>query len=204
MDKDDSAHFFEALERRLAGLEPRNVMRLGRDRWLVGSALVGFLLTFASKYVEGWTALLALIVGAALEFCALGILLWRQIKDVTPEFIDAKRKFAVGLDVDFVENETIRTWVSTLSEGERANRLRFVQDRIAVAERRFSLLFGAVDKLGILPMMVAVFLQVRALSTISLWVGVLGAVILAFYLLALWVQRFRIRLELYERLLGSS
>ena len=193
--------FFQDLERRIAAYEPPDAMKFGRDRSLFIAAGIGVLLMVAAKYLDGTLALMALVVGLPLQFCALAVLIWRQAKDTVPGLIGARMKFAGQMDCDFEDDESLRGWVASIPEEVRLKRVNYLHRRISSVERRFNLIFGAVDKLGFLPIVAGGFLQVRGLSDVASWEFALGTIILFVYALAIWVYRFRLQIEGYARLI---
>lgn len=198
-----SAGVFAALERRLSGLEPNYSFRLGRDRWVLAALVVGAGLVSTSRL---WASNLfpwVSFVGFSLELCALSVFAYRQFWDIVPDFVDAKQKYASELDHHFKGYEEIRNWLRTLPHGVLEKRIDYLESRRESMGQRYPILFGAADRLGLLPVLVGVFLQIQALKDVSVLMGVFAVFVIALYGMALWMSRFRLQLESYIRLLKS-
>lgn len=196
---------FTALEDRLAAQEPKDTLKLSRDRWVVGFMLIGMAMTVPSILGAAATWLTWLTAaGLILEICGFGVLAYRQIRDVAPDFVEAKRKFASELDAHFLKREELLTWLRGLPQLERERRLAYVESRLDSMSLRYPIVFGAVDKLGFLPLLVGLFVQVQAIETISLMTGLFAFAIIALYGMALWMTRFRLQMLSYLRLLRAA
>jgi len=198
-------NLFQALEGRLAALEPKDVLKVVRDRWVVVVMLFGMAMTLPSILgAKGhWIDWLTL-VGVAIELCAVVVLTYRQMRDVVPDFVDAKRKFAIELDCHFVEYEKIRRWLQSLPSGDRVRWVAYIESRLESMGQRYPIMFGPTDKLGVLPVLFGLFLQLQAIKTVSMVTGILGVMVLIFYGMALWMTRFRLQLQSYVRLLRAA
>lgn len=193
---------FLDLEDRLAALEPKDALRMGRDRFIVVAMLIGVAMTLPSIFgAKGAWAGWSTLIGMPIELCALAVFTCRQMRDVVPDFVDAKRKFAVELDSHFSDYEKIRRWLQSLSPQDRTKRIAYVESRMHSMAQRYLIVFGATDKLGVLPVLVGLFLQLQAIKSVSVASGVVGVLVLVLYGMALWMTRFRLQLQSYERLL---
>lgn len=198
-------NLFQELEDRLATLEPKDVLKVRRDRWVVMAMFFGMAMTLPSIFgvKDEWGGWLAL-VGMPIELCSLVVLTYRQTRDVVPDFIDAKRKFALELDGHFVEYEKIRRWLQSLPSEDRVRRLAYVESRLESIAQRYLIVFRAIDKIGVLPALVGLFLQLQAIKTVSMATGILGVAVLLLYGMALWMTRFRLQLQSYARLIRAA
>jgi hypothetical protein len=199
-----NARLFQELEALLAEQEPKGVFKVERDRWAATTMLIGTLLTVPSILgAKGW-GIWSAAIGLPIELCALAVLTYRQLRDVIPEFVDAKRKFAVELDSHFVEYEKIRVWLQSFAYEVRRRHLAYVESRLESMARRYPLVFGAADRLGVLPALIGLFLQVQGISSLSMAAGIVGLMVLLLYAMALWMARFRLQLETYARILKAA
>lgn len=202
----EPAGFFAELERRSSALSPAVNTGFKRDRWLwlaIGVGMIVMLLPLGrmiSGPLAGWLKVAAIVVEAA----CLGVLYYRQIRDIAPDFIDSKRKFAVEMDEHFAERNAVVAWIRRLPAVELAARLAYVDVRLDVLTSRGALVFGAVDRLGVLPVLVGLFLQLQALKSVSYPILLFGILIVALYCMALWLSRYRLLLENFKRLLLSA
>lgn len=201
MDDSSSIQVFGALESRLTALQPQDPAKVRRDWWLYVGVLLGFLITVAAKHLPAtfWVSL----SGIALEFSCFGVLAVRQAQLIVPDFIDSKRKFAAELDQDFRDLEEIRDWLRQVPIQTRRKLLIFAEERVRNFEKRFPLFFGPVEKLGALPLLAALFLQWRAITSVTIWDAVFGFGLLGLYTMAFWLAGLRFRLDRYAQILRS-
>lgn len=195
--------FFSSLESRLSALEPRASLMHGRDRWVLAAIVAGFVLVSTSRLWPGDLFTWISFAGFVLELSAFSVFSYRQARDIVPDFVDAKRKYASELDHHFEGYEAIRSWLRTLPRDVLEKRRIFVEARRDSMGQRYPMFFGAIDRLGLLPVLVGVFLQFQALKDVSLLMGVFAAFVIVLYGMALWMSRFRLQLETYVRLLKS-
>lgn len=203
---DEGVDFFQQLERHSQVLSPPVQLGFKRDRWLFVAIGVGVLLALVplegilGADVAPWSR----ISGLVLQLVGTVLLAYRQARDVIPDFIDAKRKFAIELDQHFVDRQHVLAWLRSIPAEVRAARLTYVEVRLDTLKSRYPLIFGAVDRLGFLPVLVGVFVQFQALKGMSLLALMLGAAIVALYVMSLWMSRYRLQLEGYIRLMRAA
>ncbi|MBD9369240.1 hypothetical protein [Xanthomonas sp. XNM01] len=198
--------FFEELEARMRATIPPVQLGIRRDVLLFLSIVLGVVLAIvpwgsliapAPSFWLTWAGLTAQLSGATL-------MAYRQARDVLPEFKDARRKYAVELDESFTERGRLLEWLRSVPDEIRQSRLNYAQMRLETMKSRYPMIFGAVDRLGVLPVLVAVFIQYQALKAVSGPVMFLGVLIVVLYLMSLWMMRFRIQLESYVRVLQDA
>lgn len=187
-------------------LSPPVDLGIRRDRLLIVVAAIGSLLAIIpwKRFIEPDMAVWISVVGLVLQLIGVTLLAYRQARDVVPEFRDSKSKFAVELDKHFMSREHLLTWLRTLSPDMRQARHRYVTARLASVQSRHAIAFGAVDKLGVLPALVGLFVQVQGIASLSSSAKLLGIAIMALYLMSLWMAGFREQLEGYERVLQAA
>ncbi|MBP3985569.1 hypothetical protein J5837_14240 [Pseudoxanthomonas helianthi] len=196
---------FADLEDRLARLEPKDVANLKRDRWPFGIMLVGMAMSMLTTIgLTGEVVAWLTVVGVVLEFCGAGVFFYRQARDAVPDFIDSKRKFSLDLDSKLLAHEETLAWLRTLPLQERNRRITYLDYRLEVLAQRYQILFGAVDKLGLLPMLVATFVQSLAINSVSFPTALCALGLLALYGMAIWLARFRLQMQRYARLLREA
>lgn len=199
-------NFFAHLERHSVELSPPADLGFWRDRWMLGLVALGALpallpLARLTGYpVLGWLQ----VIGLVLQAIGLSAVSWRQARDVLPDFVDAKNKFAADMDSHFLRREGVLSWLRSLPPRELSARAAYVEMRLEALQSRYVLLFGAVDKLGVLPAVVALLVQVQGLGSVSPWLMGAGAGIAVFYAMGLWVSRFRLQMEGYTRLMHAA
>lgn len=198
--------FFETLEQKAQILSPPAELGLRRDRYLLSAIVVGLALAWMpwARYLGASVAPWLQILGLVLQLSGLSVLAYRQIKDTVPDFVDAKRKFSIEMDRHFADREIVIAWLRTVPEAARRDRLRYVEARLEALRPRYALIFGAIDKLGFLPALVGVFLQVQAMQAISSLSAIFGGMIIGMYAMSLWFMRYPLQLEGYARLMRAA
>jgi hypothetical protein len=198
--------FFAALERHSVELSPASDMGLQRDRWWLGLIAAGVLLALLPLVqLTGWSwARWLPLIGLVMQMIGLGVFSWRQTRHVLPEFVDAKQKFAKDMDAHFMRRERVLQWLRSIPVGELEARVAYVDGRLEALRSRYLLLFGAVDRLGVLPMVVGVFIQFQGLRSVTFWLVLAGASVGVFYAMGLWISRFRLQMEGYSRLMRAA
>lgn len=204
-EPDEGKNFFHHFEEHMRVLSPPVQLGLKRDISLIVLVGLGLLLVIVplGQWFEKAVTWLRL-AGATLQLLGLILFTYRQARDVVPEFVDAKRKFAAELDDHFAKRQRVLAWLREAPSGVRESRLAYVEARLEAIRSRYSLIFGAVDRLGVLPVLVGVFIQFQALKSLSWPALYLGVFIVALYLVSLWVSRHRVQLEGYASLLRAA
>ncbi|MGJ4728111.1 hypothetical protein [Luteimonas sp. SDU101] len=198
-------NMFYELEARLSAAEPKDLLGFKRDRVVIAMMLLGVAMTVPAMFgVDGTWFDWMTVTGLILELSGFGVLSYRQIRDVAPEFRDAKRKFAMELDKGFDATEQTLAWIRSLPEDARDRRLAYIESRLQSMSQRYPIVFGPVDKLGLLPILVGVFVQWQAIERVSVEVGLLAVFIFALYGMAIWMVRFRLQMQTYARLLAEA
>lgn len=187
-------------------LSPPVDLGIRRDRLLIVVTAIGSVLAFIpwKRFIDPNVAVWISVIGLVLQLIGVTMLAYRRARDVVPEFKDAKLKFAVELDRHFMAREHLLAWLRKLSPDMRQARHRYVTARLASIRSRYAIAFGAVDKLGVLPVLVGLFVQVQGIATLSWSAKLLGIAIIALYLMSLWMAGYREQLEGYERVLQAA
>lgn len=201
---------FESLEQRVRAAMPdvpviRNTQP-ARAALLVG--LLGALVALfgagaASGAWRGWLTLL----GLGAEVLGFGIYFCIELRHEVPHFVEAKLNFARELEKDYEPYLAVLTWLRGFDRKHLEERAAYLYQRQAMMSRRFSLVLGAVDKLGVLPVLAAGYLQFKDIGfppQIDLWQGVLGLLLIGMYVLSIWMAGLKLRLDLYGGLFESA
>lgn len=198
-------HIFAELEDRLARLEPKDVTNLKRDRWPFGIMLIGMAMSLLTTFgLKGEIVAWITIAGLVLELCGFGVFFYRQIRDAVPEFIDSKRKFSIDLDSKLLDHEETLAWLGAFPLQERNRRLAYLDYRLEVLAQRYQIMFGAVDKLGLLPLLAALFVQIQAIKSVSALIALFAFALFLLYGIAIWLTRFRLQMQRYARLFREA
>lgn len=107
-------------------------------------------------------------------------------------------------DHDLAQFRVLSNELARLPGPAIAEHLRFARDGQARLASKASLMFGSVDRLGFLPVAVAIALQIKTMGDVSAlpaWQALLGIFFAVQYLIAILMARMKLRLQLYEMVL---
>ncbi|MBE1161794.1 hypothetical protein [Dyella acidiphila] len=128
---------------------------------------------------------------------------WRAYKR---QYID----IAHDLDNGYVRYREIIDGLRTYPAAEIAKHLRYIRDRKAVLMYRHGLLSGGMEKIGVLPLVALLYLQLKdwsfgdwkGLLAHFHWIGsILLSLLIVTYAISWWVVRTKGRLDAYETVL---
>ncbi len=202
---------FESLEFKLATSAPglpvskqRKSSRIALVVALPGAAIC----VVASFFLPGNVGLAVALMALLLELFAFATLAVNTIRDDLPEFIDAKRKYASELETEYGLYCGILEWIRTCPVETLNARYRYLQTRKKTFDQRFGLLTGGAERLGIFPIVVALYFQFKDVQwwpvVFDLKNALLALLIALFYALCLWLVRLRLRLDVYVLVLGDA
>ena len=207
---------FEALDHRLEAIPDGPATVLNMPRWLKPFMLIGWIgallgvlpsalihfMTPANWMVwmaSGglWIELAGFLPGFVWGAAVLGITFWHW-----------RPEQARQLDHDLVRFRELREWLSQFSAESRMEALRFTRQNRGRLGAKLGLVAGSVEKLGMLPVAVAVAFQLKAsfveLGDTPLWQVLIAIFLLLIYAIGVMVSLMRLRLELYEMVLADS
>lgn len=151
-------------------------------------------------------------VGLLLELIGLGISLMQFLRRNWKSFRESKRTYAKELDHDYGEYLRFVRWLQTYGPDELSRKLQYIRDRRSSMTFRLGLLTGGVERLGVLPVLIALYFQFKdwqfgdwqALGQVNLAGGLLLWALLLLYLGGWWLIRLRLRLDTFEMLLTEA
>lgn len=212
----DNDFSFVELERRLREIPEGPVGVLNTPRWIIALNVLGWfgivlglapslLVKFLSP--ESWMAwmssagLLMAILGFAPGFV-------RNVFLVVISFYRWRMDLVRQMDHDLIEYRDLRRWLAQFPVEACSEAIRFVrqgQERVAAKQR---LIVGSLEKLGVLPVVAALFIQVKTyyeqLGETPVWQVVLAIFLAVIYLIGWLASLVRLRLHLYEIVLADS
>jgi hypothetical protein len=118
-----------------------------------------------------------------------------------------KKEFLVDIEEAYLENQVIIQWLMQFSKDELQNRQRFLQDYRERVSGKSAFFFGHIEKLGILPAVIAVYVplsNIGAPQNISLWLALGAMFLVLLYFLSLTISLKRLRSQFYEMLLARA
>ena len=183
-----------ALDEKVTGV----LMLLGAAVALVGAKLIPMPL-------GGWVVLLGLVV----ELSAGLWMIWLSARREPMSFKANRTLFAAELDQDFVSHGKIVAWLTTFPRSELEARRHYVEQRRATLDQRLGFLVGSLDRLGALPLIAAIYLQVKDVRfNAPADIGILPSLLVVAMLMLYWVGALsfslKLRLTAYERYLADA
>ena len=160
---------------------------------------------------QGWMVRMAQVgVWGAGALYAPGFL--RSLLIVAREFLHWRTNLAEQSDHDLVQFRKLRAWLLTFPRGvleEHRNFARLAHDRLG---SKLGLLAGGIERVGILPVLVAGFfllrevegLGIESLGDVPLWQAVLAPFLIITWCIGVMAVRMRLRHELYAMLLTDA
>jgi len=213
MDERDLS--YSELERRIRALPDGPAAVLNQPGWLLIPNAIGTLgmvlgllpslliLFMAPKvwmvYVAKtgvWMAYLGYAPGFLWAVCVVGIGMLRWRTDQVAQ-----------LDHDLGQMRSLHRWLRSHSIEAVNEHLRFVRMVQARMAAKLGFLAGGLDKLGVLPLVVALIIQTKVYSdwdTIPKWQVFLALFAAITYLIAFIGTLMRLRLQLYEAVLAEA
>jgi hypothetical protein len=205
---------FEQLGTRIESLASQREQ--GGFGW-AGAALLGavgmpFLLIAASLFLAEDARRTAVWIGVVLQWVIVFAVLATGARRLWRRYRAAHVQLAASLDADLHLHRALIAWLREFD----ANSLRELRGYVAMRRRilksRLGLVIGGFDKFGLLPMVVAIYLQFKDVSVHHLErlpdVSLAGVLLLALaatlYGVSWWHVRLGSRLEVYEILLGDA
>jgi hypothetical protein len=165
------------------------------------------------KVLSGRLALLLSVTALVVELVGLGIGVAFLIRRELRSFRRPHAQFSRELDQAYGFYRELVTSLSTFPKAELQRRLRYLKARKATLMYRTGLFTGSMERLGVLPILVALYVQFKDWefgNWASLWANVhlvggllLWALLLA-YMGSWWLIRLRSRLDVYEALLDEA
>ncbi len=211
----DNGLSFAELEERIRAIPDGPSAVLNTPRWLIPFNILGTIGIVVgllpSIFIEFWqpqmwmasmarVGLWMAVVGYAPDFL-------RNICVVTLSFLRWKDDQIKQLDHDLVHFRNLYRWLVEFPKEQLEEHQRFarhVQTRLA---SKLGLLTGSLDKLGIVPVLAALSIQLKAYldpEGVPLWQIILALFLAITYLIAWLAAHMRLRVQLYEVLLAEA
>lgn len=187
---------------------PLHASRWGR--WFFWAMVLGILWCSAAPMLLPASFALNVIIAVGVVIETVGIIGFGilQIREILPALRNHRGNFAHRLDREFVMFREIVSWLRCHDVAELVAHLSFVRARRDMLGRRLGLFAGSMERLGVLPLLVALYLQIPHVTT---WPPEITRVeVLAIWVLTLaygvgwWAAGVTLRLDLYEQLLSAA
>ncbi|WOB50716.1 hypothetical protein NYR97_04760 [Xanthomonas hydrangeae] len=198
------AHYAQVTEQSRAGPVERWSLAIG----LIGAG-VGIL---AGTLLSGKVGVYLAATGLAVElagFLVYGVL---SFKREWPSFRRPYADHAELMEREFHQYQLIVASLRSFPLEQRRRREAFMRDRRTNMHDRLGLFTGGMEKLGFMPVLLALYLQLKdwrlgdwtVLSKITLIQGVLALTLLFAFAMSWHLIRLRIRVQSYEQLLAEA
>lgn len=204
---------FAALEARIEALPefPADKPLFPRQTaWGFAAAAAGALFALLCvKWLPGnapWTAALAGI-GITVELAGIGIAGLAMMPKTWPTFANERRSSAERLDVALLHHAELVEWLQTFPLEQRQALSEFASYSHERMKEKLPLFTGSIEKLGVLPIVIALYLQFKDMHWPPHpgWVEVFLIFALALsYWASVMLINTRLRLQLYETLLRKA
>lgn len=182
--------------------------RIERGALLVGVAGAIFALVASSlspRHLSVWWG----VSGVLVELTGFAVFLGLFLKRDWRNFRNSKRDYAMELDRDFDRYMEYVNQLRSYPRGQRDHLLRYIQARRKVMHCRMGLVTGGMERLGVIPLLGALYLQFKdwrlgdwaALGEVTFVQGVLAVALLVIYVASWQLISLYGRTEAYELLL---
>lgn len=178
-------------------------------KWGFATAIAGALLALLSiKLLPGNIYTVALSsLGVVVECAGALVAAISQVPKKWPSFANERSDTAERLDFDLPHHLALVGWLRTFPIEQRRTLSEFVTYRHARMKEKLPMLTGSIEKLGALPVVIALYLQFKDMHwpPHPSWAEIflIFALVLAYWLSVLQVS-VRLRLQLYETLLCKA
>jgi hypothetical protein len=146
-------------------------------------------------------------IGVAAEITGVVIAAISQIPKRWPTFANERRDFVGQLDFDLPHHLALVEWLRTFPLDQRETLSEFISYRYERMTEKLPILTGSIEKLGALPIVIALYLQFKDMHwpPHPSWVEIFLIVVLILgYWLSVMHIGIRLRLQLYETLLRKA
>lgn len=181
-----------------------------KAKWGFVAAIAGALFAlFSIKLLPNnatYTAILG-SMGVVVEIAGVVVAALSQVPKQWPTFANERREFAAELDFDLPNHLELVDWLRTFPLDQREKLNEFISYRHARMKEKLPMLTGNIEKLGALPVVIALYLQFKDMHWPPhpswLEIGLIFVLVLGYWLSMLQIS-VRLRLQLYEMLLSKA
>ena len=183
------------------------------ERWslIVGITGAGLAMLLGSV-LSGNAGVVVTLLGLTVELLGLGISLCLRIRREWRQFREARREHAREIEEGYTQYQQLVQQVRAFPLEQRRRRLRYIRDRRTTMHERLGLFTGGMERLGVLPLLVALYLQFKdwrwgnwnTFASVTLVQGLLAFAIFLAYALSWYLINLRVRVQAYELLLAEA
>jgi hypothetical protein len=198
------AHYAQVTEQSRAGPVERWSLAIG----LIGAG-IGIL---SGALLDGKTGSYLAVFGLVTELTGFLVSAALTVKREWPGFRRPYADHAELMEREFNQYQSIVAALRRFPLEQRRRREAFMRDRRTNMHDRLGLFTGSMEKLGFMPVLLALYLQLKdwrlgdwtVLSKITLIQGVLAFTLLFAFAMSWHLIRLRIRVQSYEQLLAEA
>ncbi|WP_458071876.1 hypothetical protein [Rhodanobacter sp. BL-MT-08] len=204
---------FEALDAKIEAVPQSTSAKAAfpkKAKWGYSAAAVGALFSFLCVELLPSNAIYTVVlasIGLVVEIVGVIVSGISQMPKTWPTFASERRDFAKQLDFDLPHHLALVEWLRTFPLDQREALSEFVSYRHDRMQEKLPMLTGSIEKIGALPIVIALYLQFKDMQwpPHPSWVEVLLIFALVFgYWLSVMQISVRLRLQLYDKLLSKS
>ncbi|MCC5074670.1 hypothetical protein [Xanthomonas campestris] len=196
------AHYAQVTEQSRAGPVERWSLAIG----LIGAGVL------AGTLLDGKTGAYLAVSGLVTELTGFVVSAALTVKREWPGFRRPYADHADLMEREFHQYQSIVASLRRFPLEQRRRREAFMRDRRTNMHDRLGLFTGGIEKLGFMPVLLALYLQLKdwrigdwtVLSKITLIQGVLAFTLLFAFAMSWHLIRLRIRVQSYEQLLAEA
>lgn len=187
------------------GSVPGRVERYAFVIGVVGTVLALVTSALSPQYLSVWWG----VGGVVVELAGFTVFLALFLKREWRSFRNSKRDYAIELDRDFGKYMGYVRQLRDYPRNQRDRLLRYIQARRKVMHSRMGLVTGGMERLGVIPLLAALYLQFKdwrlgdwaALGEVTFVQGLLAVSLLVIYVASWGLILLYSRTEAYELLL---
>lgn len=183
------------------------------ERWslIVGATGAGLGMLLGTT-LPGTAGTISALAGLTVEIAGFGLGTVLNLKRDWRQFRYARSEHAKEIELAYLQYQQLVQQVRRFPLEQRRLRQRYIQNRRTTMHERLGLFTGGMERLGILPMLIALYLQLKdwrwgdwnAFANITLAQGLIAFVILIAYALSWYLIHLRARVQAYELLLAEA
>lgn len=188
----------------------------GLERWSlwigIGMGGLGLAISALSGWIPQRLTFWLIVLCLGFEVAGLGLSLFLTLRRELPQLARAREAHADEMDAEFAAWQLLVAELRQFPTSHREARLRFVTTLRQSMGERMGLLFGGIQRLGVFPVLIALYLQFRdwkwgdwaGAFDVNVVGGLLIFAMLLLYAGGWYLVSLRARLDSYVSLLEES
>ncbi len=182
-----------------------------RRLFLIGIAGAGAAMLLGTV-LPGKAGLIAASLGVLVEVIGLLTSAFLQLTRDWRHFRHARTQHAEEIELGYLEYQSLVQQLRAFPLAQRQSRLRYIRYRQATMHERLGLFTGGMERLGIVPLLVALYLQFKdwqwgdwsSIGSVNFVQGMLAFMLMVAYACFWYLIHLRVRVQAYEQLLSES